>query len=57
MTPYYLPFVPSFNQLIDKIKKLLVSQKLVTKDDIVVIAAGHPFGYLGQTNLIKVETI
>jgi pyruvate kinase len=54
---YYLPFVPSFNQLISKIKKLLVSKKLVAKGDIIVITAGHPFGYLGQTNLIKVETI
>ena len=55
--PFYISFAPSFNQLIVKIKQLLVSQKLVAKGDIVVIAAGHPFGYLGQTNLIKVETI
>jgi pyruvate kinase len=57
VNPYHISFVPSFNQLIDKIKKLLISHKLVEKGDIVVIAAGHPFGFLGQTNLIKVETI
>lgn len=55
--PYHLAFAPTFNQLIIKIKKLLLSKKLVAAGDIVVIAAGHPFGYLGQTNLIKVETI
>jgi len=55
--PYHLPFASNFNQLIAKIKKLLLSKKLVEKGDVVVIAAGHPFGYLGQTNLVKVETI
>jgi len=54
---YYLPFNSSFSQLIFEIKKLLISKKLVKKGDIVVIAAGHPFGFLGQTNLVKVETI
>ncbi len=57
VNPYYLPFTSSFSQLIEKIKKLLLNKKLVTKGDIIVIAAGHPFGFLGQTNLVKVETI
>jgi len=55
--PYYLPFTSSFNQLIDKITKTLLTKRIVKKGDIIIIAAGHPFGYLGQTNLIKVETI
>ncbi|OGY46711.1 MAG: pyruvate kinase [Candidatus Buchananbacteria bacterium RIFCSPLOWO2_01_FULL_46_12] len=55
--PYHLPFAESLSQLILRIKKLLVSKKIVKRGDVVVIAAGHPFGYLGQTNLIKVETI
>lgn len=55
--PYHLQFASNFNQLIAKIKKLLLTKKLVEKGDIVVIAAGHPFGFLGQTNLVKVETI
>ncbi|MFA6255055.1 MAG: pyruvate kinase [Patescibacteria group bacterium] len=54
---YYLSFSKSFNHLLVAIEKLLLNKKLVKKGDIVVIAAGHPFGYLGQTNLIKVETI
>lgn len=57
VSPYYLSFNQSFNQLINEIKKLLIHKELVEKGDVVVIAAGHPFGYLGQTNLIKVETI
>ena len=55
--PYQLTFDSSFSQLISQVKKLLLGKKLVAKGDIVVIAAGHPFGYLGQTNLVKVETI
>lgn len=57
VNPYHLLFDSSFSNLIAKIKKLLVNQKLVVKGDVIVIAAGHPFGYLGQTNLIRVETI
>lgn len=57
VSPYYLSFSQSFNQLINEIKKLLIHKELVKKGDIVVITAGHPFGYLGQTNLVKVETI
>jgi len=55
--PYFLPFAANFNQLIAKIKKLLIAKKLVAKGDVIVIAAGHPFGFLGQTNLVKVETV
>lgn len=55
--PYYSPFAPSFSQLILKIKSLVLSKKLAKKGDIIIIAAGHPFGFLGQTNLIKVETL
>lgn len=55
--PYYLPFVSNFTQLISKIKKLLLNKKLIERGDVIVITAGHPFGFLGQTNLIKVEMI
>ena len=57
VSSYDIPFADSFNTLIAQIKKLLLKEKLVAKNDVVVIAAGHPFGFLGQTNLIKVETI
>ncbi|MDX9893479.1 MAG: pyruvate kinase [Patescibacteria group bacterium] len=52
---YYLPFNSSFTQLVGKIKSLCLNKKLIDKGDVLVLAAGHPFGYLGQTNLIKVE--
>ena len=55
--PYYLPFVSNFNDLIGKIKKMLLAKNLVKPNDIIVIAAGHPFGFLGKTNLVKVEII
>ncbi|MAF14094.1 MAG: pyruvate kinase [Parcubacteria group bacterium] len=55
--PYYLPYSKTFNQLIISIKRLLLQKKLVQKGDTIVIAASHPIGYLGQTNLVKVEII
>ena len=55
--PYHLPFVSNFNDLIGKIKKMLLAKKLVKPVDIIVIAAGHPFGFLGKTNLVKVEIV
>lgn len=55
--PFLLPLVENFNELIKKIRQLLVDKKLVKKGDVVVIAATHPLGYVGQTNLVKVETI
>ena len=55
--PYQIKFTSSFDQLVGETKKLCANRRLVKKGGIVVIAAGHPFGYLGQTNLIKVESI
>ncbi|NQU78102.1 pyruvate kinase [Candidatus Falkowbacteria bacterium] len=55
--PYFVAFTASFNALSSKIKKLLIKEKLAKKGDRVVIVAGHPFGYKGQANLIKVETV
>ncbi len=55
--PYTLPLGQDFNDLVVKIRKLLLQKKLVKSGDIVVIAASHPLGFVGQTNLVKVETI
>ena len=55
--PYFVPFTASFNALSSKIKKLLIKEKLAKKGERVVMVAGHPFGYKGQANLIKVETV
>jgi len=54
---YFIPFTKSFNVLSAKIKKLLLREKLAKKGSRIVVVAGHPFGYKGQTNLIKVETV
>ena len=54
---YPIAFTASFDNLLKKIKQLLIKQKLVKIGDQVIIIAGHPFGYKGQANLIKVETI
>ncbi len=55
--PYHLNFSVPFNDLLKRIKKLMSQEGLVKTGDTIVISAGHPFGYLGQTNLIKVEII
>jgi len=57
VTPYRLPFANNFNELIAKTKVLLKKEKLVKTGDRIVLSAGHPLGYLGQTNLIKVEIV
>ncbi|MFA4871650.1 MAG: pyruvate kinase [Patescibacteria group bacterium] len=54
---YIVPFAASFDRLLGKIKKLLLAHKILKKGDRVVVVAGHPFGYEGQANLIKVENI
>lgn len=55
--PYHLPKMYSFDRCIDEIIKFLAKQKLVKKGDKIILALGHPLGYFGQTNLIKVEII
>ncbi len=55
--PYILPLVENVNELLKKIRQLLLEKKLVKAGDKVIIAASHPLGYIGQTNLVKVETI
>ena len=57
VTSYYVPFTSSFDILIKKIKQVLLKHKLVEIGDAIVVVAGHPFGFKGQTNLIKVEII
>src|SRR3989344_1505493 len=57
VTAYYIPFTSSFNILLKKIKQVLLKHKLVEVGDTIVVVAGHPFGFKGQTNLMKVETI
>ena len=57
VTGYYVPFTSSFDVLLKKIKQVLLKHKLVEPDDAIVIVAGHPFGFKGQTNLIKVEVV
>lgn len=57
VTAHYLPFTSSFSTLLAKIKSLILKNKLAKKGDTIVVVAGHPFGFKGQTNLIKVEVI
>ncbi|HNW09419.1 MAG TPA: pyruvate kinase [bacterium] len=54
---HLIKFTASFNSLLAKIKKLLLDKKLAVKGDTVIVVAGHPFGFKGQTNLIKVEEV
>ena len=50
-------FTDNFNVLLSKIKKLLLVSKRIKKGQAAVIIAGHPYGYKGQSNLIKVEVM
>ncbi len=55
------PFVASsFEQLLDVVKEsknIMRHEKLAEKGDHVVIAAGIPFGRVGGTNMMMVQTI
>lgn len=55
--PYLIPFCRSVGELIKNIRKIIIKEKLAQKGDKVVICSSYPFGYIGETNLIKVETI
>jgi len=55
--PRIVKFTDSFNLLLKNIKKLILRQRLAKKGNTVVVVAGHPFGYKGQSNLIKVEVL
>jgi len=57
VNPQIIKFTDSFNLLLKNIKKLITAQDLAKKGDTVVVVAGHPFGYKGQSNLIKVEVM
>lgn len=54
---HIIKFTDSFNILLASIKKLVTQKCLAKKGDTIVVVAGHPFGYKGQSNLIKVEVI
>ncbi len=55
------PFVASsFGDLLDVVaesKRTMVRQKLASKGDHVIIAAGIPFGRVGGTNMMMVQTL
>lgn len=57
VSAYYIPFTSSFDVLLKKIKKIALDNKLAESGDTIVLVAGHPFGFKGQTNFIKVEVI
>lgn len=54
---YIIKFTDSFNVLLSNIKKMIIKKKLAKRGDTIIVVAGHPFGYKGQSNLIKVESI
>lgn len=55
--PYFGGFTASFNTLLPKVKKIIRRERLARRGSIFILVAGHPFGYKGQTNLIKVENV
>ncbi len=54
---HYMPFKPSFNEILTAIKKLLIKNKLAKKGNTIVIVAGYPFSYKNESNLIKLEVV
>lgn len=56
---YLIPdsFCVTFDLFIDQAVKFLKQQKRIKKGDKIVFAMDHPFDLVGETNVIKVQTI
>ena len=47
----------STDQMLSFIKKFLVDNKIIKKDELFIMTAGVPVGVTGSTNMIKVEVL
>jgi pyruvate kinase len=57
VVPVFLEKMKSYDSFLEEIKKYLIKNKLVKKGDAFVVVTGHPLGYLGEANSVKVEKI
>lgn len=55
--PVYLKKMKSYDNFIRETKEYLVKNKIVKKGDEFVVVTGHPLGYLGEANSVKVEKV
>ncbi|MGI8508357.1 MAG: pyruvate kinase [Gemmatimonadaceae bacterium] len=55
--PYIAESPPSYTEMAEVGKRVVRELQLASPGDRVVFTAGHPFGYRGTTNLMKVEVI
>lgn len=55
--PYHFKKMLSFDKCVKEISAFLKKEKIAKKGDRIVLALGHPLGYFGSTNLIKIEII
>ncbi len=54
--PYYINEVNDFELMLQNALQQCVKDKLVRRNELVVIVAGMPLGVRGRTNMIRVET-
>jgi len=55
--PFHITHVNEINKTIKLTNKLLLEEKLAKRGDVIVIAAGIPFGHKGGTNMLLVQTV
>jgi pyruvate kinase len=57
--PYLVPqsFCTSFDIFVEQSIKFLKSNKTIKKGDKIIFAVDHPFGMIGDTNVIKVHEV
>ncbi len=55
--PYHLKKIKSFDKLIVELKDIIKRKKLAKIGDKIIICSSHPLGYVGETNLIKIEIL
>lgn len=56
-TPLMISKFKSFDEALGHIKPLLIKEKIAKKGDKIVIISGVPFGKVGQSNTMMVETL
>lgn len=55
--PLLVPQFTTIDEMLEVITKKAYEEKLVERNDTLIIIAGVPFGIGGQTNLLKIHTV
>ena len=55
--PKHMPVIENTDELISKVDKILLKEKIVKKGDLLIIILGAPVFVQGATNLLKIHRV